>query len=207
MRIKHILAGIALLLILIPIPSIAPADQALDISMEDLARCELAFRGRLVKAEASLLYKEGFKGGMAVTNYTFDVSDVLKGDVPKTFSFTQAGASQVDSKKLGKPFIYGAPTYVVGKEYVLFLTKENKLGLRAPVGLKSGKFQVTVMPDGKAMVANEFSNKAVFKNLPQTKAMTKALSTGGIKSGAQPTTGPVDYDAFKAVFEGLEEKE
>ncbi len=205
MRTKHIFAGIALLLILIPF--IAFADQSLDLNMEDFARADVAFRGKLVSADASLMQREGHKGTMLITTFTFDVTDVLKGNLPSTFSYKQFGASREDAKRLGKAFIYGPPTYEVGKEYLVFLTKETKLGLRAPIGLKSGQFHVIEQSDGKAMVVNQYGNKSIFKNLPQTKAVTKALSTGGIRSGTRPTTGPVEYDTFKAVFEGLNEKE
>jgi hypothetical protein len=175
--------------------------------MEDLMKADVAFTGVCTKAEASVMERQGKPGGILVTRYTFEVSDVMKGDVSKTFSFVQWGATREEATRLGKAFVYGPPLYNVGGEYTLFLTSESRLGLRAPVGLGQGKFSVIRGPQGKAMVVNEFNNRSLFRNLPQTKAMTKALGAGGIKAGVTAPTGPMDYDSFKAVVEGLGEKE
>jgi len=201
MRIRLTSAAICLVLALGSV-SQAYANQAVGINMEDLMKANVAFTGVCTKAEASVMERPGKSGGILVTRYTFDVSDVMKGDVPKTFSFTQWGASREDAARLGMVFIYGPPLYNVGSEYTLFLTSESRIGLRAPVGLGQGKFLVIRDAEGKAMVVNEFNNRSLFRNLPQTKAVTKALKAGGVEAGVAPA-GPMDYDSFKAVVEGL----
>jgi len=205
MRIRLTSAAICLALLLGIAPR-AGANQAVGINMEDLMKADVAFTGVCTKAEAGVMERPGKSGGILVTRYTFDVSDVMKGDVPGTFSFTQWGATREEAARLGKAFVYGPPLYNVGSEYTLFLTSESRLGLRAPVGLGQGKFLVIRDPQGKAMVVNEFNNRALFRNLPQTKAMTKALKAGGVEAGVAPS-GPMDYDSFKAVVEGLNVKE
>lgn len=206
MRMRLIFAAMCLSLSLGLVFS-AHANQAVGINMEDLMKANVAFTGVCTQAEASVMGRQGKPGGILVTRYTFEVSDVLKGDVSKTFSFTQWGATRKDAARLGKAFVYGPPLFRVGSEYTVFLTSESRLGLRAPVGLGQGKFLVIRDPQGKAMVVNEFGNRALFRNLPQTKAMTKALTAGGIEAGVTAPAGPMDYDNFKAVVEGLNNKE
>lgn len=48
----------------------------------------------------------------------------------------------------------GAPSYLVGDELVLFLTKESRLGLCAPVGLDQGALRVQ-RAESKAFVRNQ----------------------------------------------------
>ncbi len=206
MRIKLISAAICLSLAL-GFVSQTHANQAIGINMEDLMKANVVFTGVCTSAEASVMGRPGKSGGILVTRYTFDVSDVLKGDVPKTFSFMQWGATREDAARLGKAFVYGPPLFRVGNEYTVFLTSESRIGLRAPMGLGQGKFLVIRDSQGKAMVVNEFGNRSLFRNLPQTKAMTKALTAGGIEVGITAPAGPMDYDNFKAVVEGLNKKE
>jgi len=204
MRLKLTFAGIILALAA-TLALKAQANQAIATNIDDLMKADVAFTGVCTKAEAGTVERP--KGSILVTRYTFAVSDALKGDVAGTFSFTQWGATREDAARLGKPFVYGPPLYDVGKEYTLFLTSESRLGLRSPVGLAQGKFEVIRGPEGKAMVVNEFNNKSLFRNLPQTKAMTKALSAGGIEAGVAAPSGPMDYESFKAVIEGLKGRE
>jgi hypothetical protein len=183
------------------------ANQAVSINISDLMKADVAFTGTCVSAETSAMTLEGKPGKILVTRYTFDVSESLKGDVPKTFSFLQWGATRADAAKVGLPFVYGPPLYRIGSEYTLFLGSVSRLGLRAPVGLGQGKFLVVREPGGKAMVVNETGNKSLFSNLPQTKAMTKALSAGGIKGGTTAPAGPMDYSNFRDVIKSLSERE
>lgn len=206
MRIKLTFAVLSLLMVMGFVRT-SSANQAIGLNITDLMKAKVVFTGVCTTAESSIKTREGKPGGILVTRYTFDVSDVLKGDVPKTFSFTQWGAPRAEAKRLKRGFIYGPPLYQVGKEYTLFLSSESNLGLRAPIGSGEGKFQVIKGPQGKSMVVNDYGNNTVFRNLPQTKGMTKALSAGGVKADALAPTGPIDYDTFKAIVESLNEKE
>ena len=207
MRIKLTLAGLSLFLLLLCSISTVSANQAISLNISELMQAEVVFTGVIESAEAKVIKIPNKRGEILVTTYTVNVSDVLKGDVPKTFTFTQWGATRAEAARLGKPFIYGPPLYDVGKEYTLFLASESSLGLTAPIGLTQGKFLVVRDAKGKAMVVRQYGNKSLFRNLPQTKAMTKALSAGGIKADVAPSAGPMDYDNFKAVVESLKVKE
>ena len=69
-------------------------------------------------------------------------------------------------------------------------------------GLGVGKFNFVTGPDGKTQVVNDYGNKSLFVGLPSTSKVTKALSTGGVTSGAQ--SGPLDYGSFKMMFQELD---
>ncbi|MFH1830649.1 MAG: hypothetical protein ABH871_07730 [Pseudomonadota bacterium] len=206
-RIILIFAGICVIFTASVGAKITWANQAISLNISQLMQADVAFTGTCTKAQSRVMKSSSVAGGLLVTTYTFEVSEILKGDVPAEFSFTQWGASRNEAFKLGKPFVYGPPLYEIGKEYTLLLTSPSRLGLRAPVGLGQGKFTVIKGPEGKVQVVNQTGNKGLFTNLPATKAMTKALSAGGIKRGVTVPTGPMDYSNFKEVVKNLNEKE
>ena len=57
------------------------------------------------------------------------------------------------------------PVYNPGKEYVLFLNEDSKLGLTSPLGLFQGSFKVMQNQKGERVVMNSLSNKGLFKNV------------------------------------------
>lgn len=62
------------------------------------------------------------------------------------------------------PLRVALPTYRVGEEVVLFLTRESRIGLCSPVGLHQGKFSV-LRAAGKASVRNALANVGLFKRV------------------------------------------
>ncbi len=206
-RIILIFAGICLIFTALIQAEDGWTNQAVSINITELMQADVAFTGTCTKAESQIMQKPGIKGGLLVTTYTFNVTEVLKGDVPSTFSFAQWGAPRDEAYRLGKPIIYGPPLYEIGKEYTLFLTSTSRLGLRAPVGLVQGQFTVVKGPEGKVQVVNGIGNKGLFRNLPTTKAMTKALSAGGIQRGVEVPEGPMDYASFTEIVKQLGKKE
>lgn len=180
----------------------ARATQVLPVNIADLAgRADTALVGKCIGAQAYLKNLPDGKGRMLVTTYTFSVSERIKGEIPdmSAFGFTQLGASPDEARRLGAATVIGMPIYNVGGEYAVFLTKESGLGLRSTVGMGQGKFQVITSKDGAKQVVNESGNKNLFVNLPSTKAMTKALSAGGIPAERAPAGGPVGYDSFMRI--------
>lgn len=186
----------------------AHSTQVLPINISDMARADLVFTGKCTGVDPHLMQVAGQQGTLPVTTYTFSVPEdgVIKGDVTKTFKFTQAGMSREDSRRLGVMYIIGTPAYEVGKEYILFLSNETSLGLRTTVGFGQGKFSVIADKDGKKQVVNEAGNKGLFVNVPTTKAMTKALSAGRSSTEAGGVQGPIDYDAFVQMVRELTPK-
>ena len=70
------------------------------------------------------------------TEYTFQVFEVLKGDVGNTIMIKQFG------RRAGLGSIIGMPSYEPNQKYLLFLNDDSHLGLTTPVGL----FQVRQIP-------------------------------------------------------------
>lgn len=201
------LIGIAVVVVLV---CEAKAVVVLPVNMADLMNAEVIFTGTCVGVDAHLTQTPNGRGEVLVTTYTFLVprDGVLKGEVPETFKFTQYGASREDERRLGRQITMNPlPQYEVGKEYMLFLTAESKLGLRSPIGMGQGKFSIITTSDGKKQAVNDKGNEGLFGGLPETKGVKKALSVGGITPQALPAKGPVDYDAFVRMVRELKKGE
>jgi hypothetical protein len=78
--------------------------------------------------------------GFVVTYTTFEVRDVLKGDVASRHTIKQVGGAlagdQVDRR------IDGIPRFAIGQDYVVFLAGVSSIGFSSPIGLSQGRFQV-----------------------------------------------------------------
>jgi len=131
------------------------------------------------------------QGMMDVTDYTFQVEKVIKGNLPAVFTFTQLGhAAKPATGKGGEltshgqvvtpgAFIHGMGQYVVGERMLLFLVPESKMGnLTHPVGLDQGAFHVTTLETGEQLVRNGINNLGLFT----------APYTGGTLGRQQATT-------------------
>lgn len=197
-----IVTSISILIATCTFPSFA--SQVVSLNIADLTKAEVVFTGTCAGANTHLMSHPRSKKGLLVTTYTFMVAPegVIKGIVPKVFAFTQWGAGRGEARRLGAPYVVGLPHYDIGKEYTLFLTSESELGLRAPLGLGTGKFDVVVSADGKRKVVNELGNKGLFVNLPATPGVVKAMKAHGI-SPARPPEGAVDYDSFVGIIKSL----
>lgn len=199
-RFLSILSLFAAVLLFSNLSSAAPKGTP---NINDLMTAELIFTGTCTAADAGFL--RGNKG-MVITTYTFKVqpANVVKGSVPSEFTFRQVGASPENLAKLGSIFKANTPSYEVGKDYLLFVTSETNLSLRTTVGFGAGSFSVVTDANGKKTVVNAAGNSNLFKDVPQTKSMTKAMSAGGVSAGAK-TSGPMDYDSFIKMVKELKE--
>jgi hypothetical protein len=157
-------------------------------NMGNLMDADIAFTGACDSANPHVDER-----GLLVTTYTFSVTEVLKGDVPTPFTFTQWGAARADAERLGGVTSEGLPVYGVGSQYTIFLTCSSASGLCASKGLGYGSFAVTEDAEGKAQAINGYKNKGLFNNMP-AKA-SKALSTGGI--AVTPKEGAIPYESLR----------
>ena len=99
-------------------------------------RADVILHGKCTKATP----RDG-KNGMVVTDYEFEVVELLKGGdaTQKTLTFTALGGKLEDHGTT----ISGSPTYSVGEESILFLDSVHpKTGCRTAIGLAQGKFAV-----------------------------------------------------------------
>ncbi|MBI2822654.1 MAG: hypothetical protein HYX74_10545 [Acidobacteria bacterium] len=73
---------------------------------------------------------------LTYTEYTFAVSDWIKGGGNQTVSVRQLGRSG------GVGLIPGIPSYKKGEEVVLFIHRPSQIGLTSPVGMQQGYYPV-----------------------------------------------------------------
>ncbi len=97
------------------------------------------FRGRCVAARPGTVDLRGRP--LAATAYTFEVSEYLKGEGPRTLTFRQAGTPERDVTDLGR--IAGLTVFAPGNEYVIFLRPESKAGLTSAAGRGRGVLLVS----------------------------------------------------------------
>lgn len=171
----------ALLLVSIffcPVP--LKADTTIPVNMADMtAKADRIFKGICTAATP------GKNGGLDVITYTFQVLEVLKGDVPNPFQFTQWT-------------VKGAPIYQPNDEVLLFLNKTSKRGLSSTIGNEQGKFLV-IQKEGKSQVVNGRNNIDLFGGA-KTKGLSKAMGVGGVSPDA---SGPIDEESFKKMINAL----
>lgn len=173
----------------------ALASDVIPVNLEEMvSRSDVAFTGKCVSATAKV------QGRFVVTTYTFQVDEVLKGDVPATYTFTQLGASKEEAVRLRTPSVSGFPVYKVNSVYTLFLGKASSIGLQSPVGVTQGVVNVTTAADGSRQIQGAAGNEMLFRGMKVTPAVSKALSTGGT---AENASGTVDYKSFVEMVKQL----
>jgi hypothetical protein len=96
--------------------------------------------------------------GMLVTMTTFRVDDVLKGDVPATYTIKQIGGTSAAENLNFK--VHGVPRFAVGESYVLFMAGVSTAGFSSPIGLSQGRFTIQ---DGES--GPEVGNGRDFRDL------------------------------------------
>jgi hypothetical protein len=87
------------------------------------------------------------KLNIPVTYTTFEVTDVLKGAVPKTHVIKQIGGKLPGSERWFR--IGGVPTLEIGQEYLVFIAGVSAAGFSSPIGLEQGTFSIQVRSSGK----------------------------------------------------------
>jgi hypothetical protein len=112
-------------------------------------------------------------GNLAVTRYTFDIDQVLKGELPARFTFTQLGHPQRPAMK-GEPSshgqaiqrgitLHGAADFGVGDRLMIFLSPSYQNGrLTYPVGLDQGAFRLETDTAGQVLARNDMNNLGLF---------------------------------------------
>lgn len=78
--------------------------------------------------------------GFVVTYTTFEVKDVLKGDVATRHTIKQIGGKLPGEE--GRRNFIGVPTFAVGGNYIVFLAGVSSVGFSSPIGLSQGQFHI-----------------------------------------------------------------
>lgn len=99
-----------------------------------------------------------------VTYTTFEVRDVIKGDVTATHVIKQIGGTLSDG--VSGMVVHGVPKFTVGEDYVVFLAGVSSLGFSSPVGLTQGRFNVEQGATGKTISSGR-DFRALTARMPQ----------------------------------------
>jgi hypothetical protein len=133
--------------------------------------------------------------GVPYTEITIKVSDVIKGEVGKEYTFRQFGLLKPRQMANGKMNLMVTPagwaTYTKGEDTILFLRKRAAwTGLQTTAALSHGKFKVAM-----ANATNQANNAGLFKNVQ----ISPTLLSTNEQRALLTTTGPVNANAFIAL--------
>ena len=170
------------LVIALPARAMSVLPLYLDEIVNDAA---IAFQGKSIENHSEL----DPQTNAIVTFSTFEVQEVLKGEVGATHTIKQIGGEL--QGKINQ--ITGIPTFKVGESYVLFLYGVSASGFSSPVGLGQGKFNIISVPTGF-----DVTNGRDFKEM--TLGFPTSLVTLPALSRMQKAPGPVkrlDLEEFK----------
>lgn len=138
----------------------------------------IAFQGKVLENHS----EREFKTGSIVTYTTFEVQDVLKGEVGAVHTIKQIGGSlpgEIHQALL-------VPTFKVGQGYIVFLAGISDAGFSSPIGLDQGKFDI--VKDSKGI---NVSNGRDFKEM--TLGIVNITKPSSVQSKIWQTPGPVKW--------------
>jgi hypothetical protein len=202
---------------------ISPVSDLLAFRMVLMNLEELATRAPRIVAGVCTAQQDGemvvgAKGEtLAYIEYTFRVTDVIKGNVGETLTIRQvnlgrkpaSGAPGLDGGTVARPRPYNPvplPQYQVGQEVMLFLTEDSELGLTSPLGMQQGVFDVRDAR-GKKFVSSRFSNTSLFRGISPERTAAFGLSTRPdprpSPKVAEVPAGPFRYEAFVSLVQEL----
>ena len=108
--------------------------------------------------------------GLIVTYTTFQVQDVLKGQVGSTHTIKQMGGRLPGPAGSIEVYVVkGVPKFEVGESYVVFLYGISAAGFSSPVGLDQGTFKVLTGSAG-LQVTNGRDFKEMTADIPLQQA-------------------------------------
>lgn len=137
---------ICLLSLALPLASPTHAATVLPLTLDEIIDTStVAFQGTCIANRTERDTSTNF----VVTYTTFDVTDVIKGDVKTTHTIKQIGgimpADEISFR------VRGIPTFAVGQDYVVFLAGVSSAGFSSPIGLGQGQFTVRQGPTGRTV--------------------------------------------------------
>lgn len=161
------------------------------------------FVGKCVSATESFAPGSGLP---AYTEYTFQVTQLIKGNIGGTITFRQLGLRS--PRRISEDLAYvgsipGMPIYQEGKEYALFLIGDSRLGLTSPVGLFQGSFLVIEDEHGNRMFVNGINNVGLFKESSAETMKTRAGLSQAEKALFSMTKGPISYEVFNSLVKKI----
>ncbi|MBI4236952.1 MAG: hypothetical protein HY696_00865 [Deltaproteobacteria bacterium] len=202
----HVWRFIGVLLLLMAPLTAAHATMVAPASLADLTtEAGVIFIGTCQVRETSLK-PTPIGGVIPVSHYTFEVQEVLKGEIAdgSDFQFDQVGGPipvGTSTADLLRPL--SSTVYDVGQTYLLFL-KPLSTGWWTPVGLMQGRFTVTVQPDGSKTVTNGINNQLLFQGMHNAASPAVAVSKAAQRVVEQGAGPDLSYDVLKELVKGLQ---
>lgn len=179
---QFIFACLLGLIVALPARAMSVLPLYLDEIVNDAA---IAFQGKSLENHS----ERDPHSNSIVTYSTFEVQEVIKGEVGATHTIKQIGGKlhgEINQTT-------GVPTFTVGESYVLFLYGVSASGFSSPVGLGQGKFNIIPAPTGIHV-----TNGRDFKEM--TLGIPDHLVPPSAKIKMREAPGPVkrlDLDEFK----------
>lgn len=153
---------------------------------------EVVFHGRVSSAKVE---PDPQYSNLTTVLVTLQVEDVLKGNVPKTFSFRQY-VWDIRSQ-------YTSAGYHKGQELLLFLRRPSPNGLTSPAGLQQGKFEIHHDATGRAFAVNGDANLGLFQTLSVRAKARRAVLPASSLGLMKQNSGPVPLKDLKDVVKAL----
>ena len=179
---QFLFACVLSLMIAMPASAMSVLPLYLDEIVDDAA---IAFQGKSIENHS----ERDKQTGSIVTYSTFEVQDVLKGEVGAKHTIKQIGGKLEGETHQTS----GVPTFTVGESYVLFLYGVSAAGFSSPVGLDQGKFNIIPVSTGFHV-----TNGRDFKEM--TLGISADLVPPSAQIKMQKASGPInrlDLDEFK----------
>ncbi len=129
-----------------------------------VSKAERIFTGQCISVEEGEI--EFPKGSIWYTEYTFRISEGIKGTSGETITFRQYGLinpRQIDENTVVFNRPVGMPTYEANQQYMLFLIGDSELGLTSPAGLFQGAFFIYHDELSRRVAINGSQNRGLFK--------------------------------------------
>jgi len=183
---RFFLAGLLAFVIILP----ARASSVLPLYLDQIIDgAAVAFQGTCIENRT----ERDSQTGLIVTYTSFQVQDVLKGQVESTHTIKQAGGQLPGPASDLVSRMDGVPSFRVGASYVVFLYGVSAAGFSSPVGLAQGKFSVLPGPAGL-----QVSNGRKFGDMTANRAALVLPQSAQAQQGQVPEQGDrIGLDAFK----------
>ena len=151
----------------------------------------------IVQGKVTEVRYEGLPGysNIPTVEVTLNVENMVRGPAGSTYTFREA--------LMGLQPKTGKQGYLVGQRLFLFLPAPSRYGLSSPVGIEQGRFHIAREPSGSEMVANEWGNAGLFKNVDQDASKAGAQLTTSQLRIATTRRGPVALDDFVSLVRRL----
>jgi hypothetical protein len=168
------------------------------MNLEDVTTsAHYIFSGRCTGSESR--YDD--ETGRQVVFVKFTITQMIKGEDMDEITFKMSKVA-VD--------IGNAPTFKSGHEAILFLYERSSLGFTSPVGLAQGTFSVLSSSTGEKVVVNGNNNSNLFQGIDTTKYIKRTSRSSflaALDRVLPHQSGPIDYQTFITVVEGMVDKQ